>query len=70
MRSIELVDLDLAFGQSGQNLQFAAQGRNDFSQCGYLHIALLFDLRQTWLFHAKRLGDFLLALPRQLANFA
>ena len=44
MRRVELVDFNRAFRESRQDLQFAAQRRDDFSQCRYLHIVLFFEL--------------------------
>lgn len=70
MRPVELVDLDRDIWESGQDLELASQGLNDLSQRGNLHVGLVFELGQARLLHAQRLGNLLLALPRQLSNLA
>ena len=70
MRRVELVDFNRALRESRQDLQFAAQRLDDFSQCRNLHVVLFFELRQARLLHAERLGNFLLAFAGQLPNLA
>jgi hypothetical protein len=70
LRRDELVDDDRPVGESGQNLQFAAEGFDNFSQRRNLHVDLLFEFRQARLLHSQQIGDLLLAHARQVPHLA